>query len=143
MALLNFLWFGDITYNMQSGFSVLPPFAVTRCRAYHPPGVEESRTLLSDWMVGFRLFFSGVYVSDAYLVLVQHLCVQYIVAAITCVVYYMCTSPVCSTVVRHRCVQCSVAAPVCVVQWYNTGVQYSKGCLPEGTGTVRSLCRSP
>ena len=79
---------------MQCGFSVLPSFAVTRCRAYHPPGVEESRTLLSDCMVGFSLFFSGGIRFRRDLVLVQHLCVQYIDAAITCVVYYMCTSPV-------------------------------------------------
>ena len=68
-AFLNFLWFGDITYNMHCGLSALPPFAVTRCGAYHPPGEEESRTLLSEGVVGFRLVFSGVYGSDSFVFL--------------------------------------------------------------------------
>ena len=44
---------------MHCGLLVLPPFVVTRFKAYHPPGVEESRTLLSEGVVGFRLVFSG------------------------------------------------------------------------------------
>ena len=102
VALLNFLWFGDITYNMQCGFSVLPSFAVTRCRAYHPPGVEESRTLLSDWMVGFRLFFSGGLRFRR--------------------IFSTCTAPVCAVhcCSNHVCITC--VHHLCAVQWYGTVV---------------------
>ena len=87
VALLNFLWVGD---NMHCVLSVLPPFVVTRFGAYHPPGVEESRTLLSEGVVGIRLVFSGDVRFGTHLflriqVLVQHLCVQYIGTAIMCV----------------------------------------------------------
>ena len=34
--------------------------------AYHPAGVEKSRTLLSEGVVGFRLVFSGIYGFDSY-----------------------------------------------------------------------------
>ena len=143
VALLNFLWFGD---NMHCGLSVLPPFVVTR--AYHPPGVEESRTLVSEGVVGFRFVFSaGVRFETIFFlrfqILVQHLCLQYSGTAIMCVlqVYSTC---VCGTVVRHMCVQYSGTAPVCSVQWYNTCVCSTvRGCWPEGTCTVRCPCRSP
>ena len=116
---------------------------MTRFGAYHPPGVEESRTLLSEGVVGFRLVFSGSVRFGTHLflriqVLFQHLCFQYIGTAIMCVlqVYSTC---VCSTVVRHMCVQYSGTAPVCAVQWYNTCVQYSKGVLARRDLHSKSL----
>ena len=56
VALLDFFWVGD---NMHCVFSVLPPFVLTRFRAYYPPRVGKSRTLLREGVVDSRFVFSG------------------------------------------------------------------------------------
>ena len=108
VALLDFLWVGD---NMHCVFSVLPPFVLTRFRAYYPPRVGKSRTLLREGVVDSRFVFSRdvTFVTHFFLrfqILVQHLCLQYSGTAITCVlqVYSTC---VFSTVLQHLCVQYS------------------------------------
>ena len=142
---------------MHCVLSVLPPFEVTRFGAYHPPGVEESRTLLSEGVVGFRLVFSeGVrFVTHLFFCVFRYLystCVCSTLVQQSCV-YYRCTAPVCavqwygtcvcSTVVQHLCVQYSGTAPVCSVQRYKTCVCSTvRGCWPEGTCTVQCPCRS-
>ena len=91
VALLDFLWVGD---NMHCVFSVLPPFVLTRFRAYYPPRVGKSRTLLREGVVDSRFVFSGG--------------VTFVTHLFFCVFRYLYSTCVCnSTVIQHLCVQYS------------------------------------
>ena len=108
VALLDFLWVGDNTHCV---FSVLPPFVLTRFRAYYPPRVGKSRTLLREGVVDSRFVFSGG------VTFVTHLFFAFsdtCTALVFAIQWY--SNHVCFTGVQHLCVQHSVTTPVCTVQ---------------------------
>ena len=87
-------------------FLFLPPFVVTWFRAYHPPGVEESRTLLSEGVVGFR----GCTVWDSFVFACSVTC-----TAPVCALHWY-SNYMCITGVQNLGMQYSSMAPVCAVQ---------------------------